>query len=155
MAAFTITSIKCDERQIRRFMTVYEPFIKDAVIPSFLGVTAISYSVQLNKTEGYDLIATTNKALNDASMRQLRTLTRGFIGGYDSNRKDFAVYLLRDGKPCGNVVACDTRENAIEESYRLVRNYTMEDEATVRKALTDRGFYERGDVSVNITEFAP
>jgi hypothetical protein len=81
MAIQPLNEINMPVDEFRLFFEKYKAFMKQEIIPVYLGVGRIDFRAEV-KGEGFSIIADTNRQLNDRSRQMLRELTRGFIGGW-------------------------------------------------------------------------
>jgi len=74
------------EEELRNFLPNYLNMAKEEVVPMFLGVSTVNFTVEINAKGGYNVVATTNRELNDRSKQYLRNLSHGYVRGYTEAR---------------------------------------------------------------------
>jgi hypothetical protein len=89
MATTPLIAIDLPEVQFRPFLEALQTFIKAEILHlEWLGVKTLKFRAELRPASdmypkgGFEVIAETNKALNQGSTQQLRYLIRGFRGGW-------------------------------------------------------------------------
>lgn len=89
MAKLVLQTLSWPDEDIRLFLPEYQAFMGKTIInPTFLGVTKITYSLVVacfpggSPKGGFNLVVETNRQMNNNSRNHIRSLTRGFLGGW-------------------------------------------------------------------------
>ena len=81
----TVEGMNAD--QMAEVLPVFKEFMKEAVVPQYIGVTHVSYSIELRTATEWYIIAETNRQLNKPSVESMRRLIVGFFGGWKAAKK--------------------------------------------------------------------